>query len=126
MTFITASYFCLALAAIFAVGVVIHEKRARRKAQHPPTVLRGPYKPGSFVSVDGDPKLYTFENKPLPHIHILRVGRSSIHKLTEGVSMRCCVAGCEEPFYMDGPTVDWMRDWLNATRADSVKVQAIR
>lgn len=107
MNFTYSAYACLALAA---AALFVRLWMLRRQPQHPPTVVRS----------------FSITPTPLPHIHILRVGRSSIHKLTEGVSMRCCVAGCEEPFYMDGPTVDWMRDWLNATKVDSMKVQAIR
>lgn len=114
MTFTYAAYFCLVLATAFSF---VHIWKTRRT--HPPTTLREwkprtPFKEGDTIA-------------PLPkHVHMLRVGRSSIMQLHEGVSMRCCMAGCEEPFYMDGETVAWVRDWLNATKADSVKVQAIR
>lgn len=119
MNFTYWSYACLAL---FTAALATRLWMYRRAKAHPPTVL---VEYGWSRRWKKAPTAVPMPT-PLPHIHILRVGRSSIHKLTEGISMRCCVAGCEEPFYMDGPTVDWMRDWLNATKADAVKVQAIR
>lgn len=118
MNFTNAAYFCLALAAV-SLFTLIWLKR-RQEAAHPPTVLRHYEAPGHvrFKAISAAPVI--------KHVHMLRVGRSSVERLTEGVQFRCCVAGCEEPFYMDGETVAWVRDWLNATRADSVKVQAIR